>query len=137
MKYISVEDFIDHQTTELRSLLYYLRRLLMVAHPHMRERLSFNTPFYHCFDYLCYFGKIHKKKGIEICFAKGFLLSNEQGVLQADNRKMIRGIWFHDLADFQQQEEVFLEILQEAILLNETKPTETFAKLIFAKRSKN
>jgi len=135
-KYLDTGDFVEHQTPEIRHLIHYVRQLMSVAHPQIRERFSFNTVFFICLDYLCYIGKIHPKKGLEICFVKGHLLKDEAGVLEAKKRKMIRGMTFQNLHDFQEREEVFLEVLQEAILLNETQPEKTFAKMIFEKRKK-
>ncbi len=135
--YSDIDDFFAHQTPEIRKLLLYVRQLILVAHPKMRERFMYNSvPFFICFDYVCYFGKIHKTKGIEIGFVKGYLLKDEAGVLEANNRKMIRGMTFKNLKDFQTREDAFLEILQEAIILNETQPEKTFAKLLFEKRKK-
>jgi hypothetical protein len=133
--YEDIDDFFAHQTPEIRQLLQYVRQLILVSHPKMRERFMYsNTPFFICLDYVCYFGKIHKTKGVEICFAKGFLLSNGQGLLEDKNRKIIRGITIRNLQEFKAIEECFLEILQEAILLNETQPEKTFAKIIFERR---
>ncbi|TAF96204.1 MAG: hypothetical protein EAZ32_10325 [Cytophagia bacterium] len=134
--YIDLEDFISQQTVEVRHLLYYLRQLMSVAHVQMRERLLYNTLFFTCGDYVCYVGKIHAVKGVEIGFPKGFWLEDAAGVLEANNRKWIRGITFKNLSDFQTREEVFLEIVQQAILLNESKPNTTFGQMIGQQRKK-
>ncbi len=137
IQYSDVDDFFSHQTPEIRQVLQYVRQLLLVAHPKIRERFMYNSvPFYMCLDYVCYFGKIHKTKGVEICFVKGFLLSNEQGLLEDKGRKLIRGITVRNLQEFKEIEDEFLEILQEAIILNETQPEQTFAKIIFGTRKK-
>lgn len=137
VQYSDIDDFFAHQTPEIRQLLQYVRQLLLVADPKMRERFMYNSlPFYMCQDYVCYFGKIHKTKGVEICFVKGFLLSNEQGLLEDKGRKIIRGITVRNLQEFKAIEEGFLEILQEAIMINETQPEKTFAKIMFEKRKK-
>jgi len=133
-KYIDTEELLDDQTPAIRQLLHYLRQLMAVAHPQMRERFLYNTLFFVCYDYVCYIGKIHPKKGVEIGFPKGALLNDTNGVLEANNRKFVRGITFKDLADFQAREEAFLEILQEAIMLNEANPAETFFKIVANKR---
>ena len=136
-QYSDVVDFFAHQTPESRQVIQYVRRLLLVAHPKMREKFMYsNTIFFICLDYVCYFGKIHKTKGVEICFVKGFLLSNEQGLLEDKGRKLIRGITVRNLQEFKEIEDGFLEILQEAIILNETQPEKTFAKIIFGTRKK-
>ncbi|MFN8349020.1 MAG: DUF1801 domain-containing protein [Spirosomataceae bacterium] len=135
--YHDTDDFLAHQTPEIRQLLQYVRQLILVAHPKMRERFMYNSvPFFMCYDYVCYFGKIQKTKGVEICFAKGFLLSNEQGLLDAKGRKLVSGITVRNLQEFKEIEEEFLEVLQEAILINETRPDKTFAKILFERRKK-
>lgn len=136
-QYEDADDFLAHQTPEIRQVLQYIRQLMLVAHPKMHEKFMYsNTLFFMCLDYVCYFGKIHKTKGVEIGFVKGFLLSNEQGLLEAKGRKLIRGITVRNLQEFKEIEDSFLEIVQEAILINETRPDKTFAKIIFEKRQK-
>jgi uncharacterized protein YdhG (YjbR/CyaY superfamily) len=60
----------------------------MLAHPNIREQISWNTPFFYFFDHLCYFSIIKKTKGVEVCFVKGFHVSNESGFLDAKDRKL-------------------------------------------------
>lgn len=137
IRYSDIDDFFENQSPDIRRVLQYVRQLLLVAHPKMREKFMYsNTIFFFCLDYVCYFGKIHKTKGVEICFVKGFLLSNEQGLLEDKGRKLIRGFTVRNLQEFKAIEDSFLEIVQEAILLNETQPDKTFAKIIFGTRKK-
>ena len=56
--------------------------------------------------------------------------------MDAKGRKLISGITVRNLQEFKEIEDGFLEVLQEAILLNETQPEKTFAKIIFEKRKK-
>lgn len=135
-KHLGFDDFIESQEPKYRILMNHIRKLAASSHEQMREKSAFNTLFFHCFDYVFYFGRIDKKHGLEIGFVKGFLLSNDHGLLETKNRKLIRGISFLDLEDFMNKEEVFLETLQEAILLNEIQPENTFQKMIFEKRKK-
>jgi len=137
-QYSGIDDFFSNQTPEIRQVLQYIRQLLLVAHPKMREKFMYsNTLFFICLDYVCYFGKIHKTKGVEIGFVKGFMLSNEQGLLEDKGRKLIRGVTVRNLQEFRAIEDAFLEIVQEAILINETQPEKTFAKIIFGTRKKS
>jgi Domain of unknown function (DU1801) len=135
-KYLNSEDFVEQQTNEVQQLLRYLRQLMPLAHTKMRERFLYNTIFFTCGDYVCYVGKINPKKGVEIGFPKGYWLSNESGMLEANRRKWIRGITFKNLTDFQAREEAFLEVVQEAILLNEATPNQTFGQMIGAQRAR-
>jgi hypothetical protein len=78
---------------------------------------------------------VKKTKAVEVCFVKGFHLSNESGLLDAKDRKLIKGISFKNLEDYEQKEEAFLEILQEAILLNETQPDLKFYNMVVTGRT--
>ena len=132
-KYLDIDDFIQSKDTSLRPLLLQLRKVIMLAHPNIREQISWNTPFFYCFDHLCYLNAIKKTNVIEVCFAKGFHLSNEAGLLDAKNRKLVKGITFKNLQDYEEKEEGFLETLQEAILFNETNPEIKFYNMVMKK----
>ncbi|MCU0467874.1 MAG: DUF1801 domain-containing protein [Arcicella sp.] len=129
-KYYDIDDFIASKDITLRPLLHHIRKIIMLAHPNIREQISWNTPFFYCLDHLCYFGVIKKTKGVEVCFVKGFHLSNDSGLLDAKDRKLTKGITFSSLEDFQEKEEIFLEILQEAILFNEMNPDLKFYNMV-------
>jgi hypothetical protein len=135
-KYADIEDFMAAQPSDMKALIRYVRQLMSVAHPQMRERFMYDTVFFVCYDYVCYLGKIHPQKGIEIAFPKGKLLDDEGGLLEPTNRKFVKGVTFKNLADFQAIEDAFLVLLQEAILLNEANPNETFFKIVAASNRK-
>jgi hypothetical protein len=63
----------------------------------------------------------------------GFHLSNDSGLLDAKNRKLIKGISFKNLQDYEEKEEGFLETLQEAILFNEMNPDVKFYNMVMRK----
>lgn len=132
-KYIDIDDFIQSKDKSLRPLLLQLRKVIMLAHPNIREQISWSTPFFYCFDHLCYLNVIKKTNIVEVCFAKGFHLSNESGLLDAKKRKLIKGITFKDLKDYEEKEEGFLETLQEAILFNEMNPEIKFYNMVMKK----
>jgi hypothetical protein len=134
-KFQDIDDFIQSKEINLRPLLAQIRNIIMVSHPQIREQISWNLPFFYCFDHLCYLSVSKKTKGVEVCFAKGFHIKDEAGVLDAKDRKLVKGITFTDLADFEKREEAFLEVLQEAILLNETQPELKFYNMIVRKET--
>lgn len=90
---------------------------LMLSFPGVTCRLHYNTPFYYRKKWICYLS-LTKGESVEICFVKGHLLSNEQGLLEAKKRKLVRGITFAKTAEI--PEAVLAEIIQEALLLDET-----------------
>jgi hypothetical protein len=133
-KYVDINDYIETQDRLLKPLLTHLRKVIMLAHPNIREQISWNTPFFYCFDNLCYFSIIKKTKGVEVCFVKGFHLNNKSGLLDAKDRKLVKGITFTSLADCEEKEEAFLEILQEAVLFNEINPEIKFYNMVVKKK---
>lgn len=132
-KYLNIDDYIESQDKLVKPLLAQLRKVVMLAHPNIREQISWNTPFFYCFDHLCYFSIIKKTKGVEVCFVKGFHLDNKSGLLDAKDRKLIKGITFTTMADYAEKEEAFLEILQEAVLFNEMNPEIKFYNMVVKK----
>jgi hypothetical protein len=132
-KFQDIDDFILNADRNLRPLLSQIRNTIMVSHPQIREQIAWNLPFFYCFDHLCYLSIIKKTKGVEVCFAKGFHIKDEAGVLDAKDRKLVKGMTFTDLADYENREDAFLEILQEAIFLNETQPDLKFYNMIVRK----
>ena len=129
-KYVNIDEFIELQDVNIRILLAHIRKVIMLSHAQIREKVAWNLPFFQCGDYLCYLSVIKKIKAVEVCFVKGFHLSNESGLLDAKDRKLIKGISFKNMEDYAEKEDAFLEILQEAILLNETQPELKFYNMI-------
>jgi hypothetical protein len=134
-KYLDIDDYIESKDRIIKPLLAHIRKVIMLSHPNIREQISWNTPFFYCFDHLCYFSIIKKTKGVEVCFVKGFHLSNESGLLDAKDRKLVKGITFTSLADYVEKEEAFLEILQEAALFNEMNPEIKFYNMVVRKET--
>lgn len=132
-KYLDIDDYIESKEESLRPLLAHLRKVIMLAHPNIREQISWNLPFFYCFDHLCYLSIIKKTKSLEVSFVKGFHLNDESGLLDAKNRKLVKGITFTNLADYEEKEETFLEILQEAVLFNEMNPEIKFYNMVVKK----
>jgi len=117
----AVEDFIWECPEPQRGLLLRLRQLLSAASPRIKEKIRYNVPFYDCTRWFCYTNPL-KTGGVEVCFLRGDELSNEQGLLEARNRRNVSGVTIRDLADLAQKEDALLEIIQEAILLEELNP---------------
>ncbi|WP_337040964.1 DUF1801 domain-containing protein [Emticicia sp. 17c] len=134
--YISVDDYVAHQPAHLQQVIERLRILILNAHPKIRERFFIDIPMYIVRNDVCYLGKIHPVKGLEICFLRGFQLSNEQGLLEAKGRKFVHGITLTSITDLQSKEKAFLEILQEALILDEINEKSVFTDMLQAGRKK-
>ncbi len=95
-KYQDIDDFIQSKDTNLRPLLAQIRNIIMVSHPQVREQISWSLAFFYGFDHLCYLSVSKKTKGVEVCFAKGFHIKDEAGVLDTKGRKLVKGITYTD-----------------------------------------
>lgn len=81
------------------------------------EKMRYKIPFYDHKSWVCYLNPV-KNGGVELAFVRGNQLSNDQGLLQANNRKQIRGITMFKVAEIPERE--ILEIVQEALILDES-----------------
>ncbi len=113
-----VKEFIYGFEGDTLDVMKYLHDLMM-GQPGISCRISFKIPFYYRKSWICYIYP-QKKGGIEFVFTRGHELSNEQGILDARGRKEVAGIYLNSLDDI--PEESLLEVIQEAILLDETVP---------------
>ncbi len=113
-----VQDFIVRREEPQRSILRYFQSLLM-SYPGVTSKISYGIPFYYRKSWICYLNPL-KNGGMELGFTRGNELSNGQGLLEAKNRKQIRGISFLSIDDI--PEVAVHEIINEALLLDEKKP---------------
>ena len=113
-----VEDFIYGLEGTQRNIVQQLHQLL-AEDLGLECKIRYRIPFYFNKSWICYLNPI-KPAGIEMVFTRGNELSNDQGILMAKDRKQVRGIEYHDLSAINQ--DLLLEVIQEAILLDETIP---------------
>jgi uncharacterized protein YdhG (YjbR/CyaY superfamily) len=132
-KYIDLEDFYEQQPHH-QALLRLLRETVLASDPHLREAMKYNTPFFVRKSWVCYIGIIRAKTGVEVCFPRAHSMANEHGLLQIKGRQSIMGITFDNLDDFLAKENLFLEMIQEALLLDEVSERSAVAELLGGKK---
>lgn len=113
-----VDEYIERFEGDDHDIMRFLHDLMM-DQPGIYCKIAFKIPFYYCKSWICYINPV-KKGGIEFVFTRGAELSNEQGILKARGRKEVRGIHLNTIDDIPQ--ESLYEVIQEAILLDETVP---------------
>jgi hypothetical protein len=113
-----VEEYIYGYEGDTLEVMKYLHDLMM-DQPGISCKISFKIPFYYRKSWICYIYP-QKKGGIEFVFTRGHELSNEQGILDPRGRKEVAGILLKSLEDIPQ--ESLFEVIQEAILLDESVP---------------
>jgi len=114
----SIDDFIDGFEGDQKKVLQFLHHWF-TRELGLSDKIRFKTPFYFRHSWICSL-KSTKHKTIELAFLRGNELSNIQGLLFSGNRKQVSGIEFRSVGDIPL--EVLDNIIQEALLLDETVP---------------
>ena len=96
-----------------------LRQLILDAAPFIEEKFEYHICIYYRYSWVFYLTWNPKRAEVDLGFNRGFELSNEQGLLEAKKRKVVKTIAFQTLSDVNQKQEALKEIIQEAILLDE------------------
>lgn len=99
-------------------ILSYLDEMLM-SFPEIESKIHYRVPFYYRKSWICYCNPRPNDR-LELVFLRGNELSNEQGLLDDKGRKQVMGIEFGSIKEI--PGEVLWEVVQEAILLDETVP---------------
>ncbi|MBE2218304.1 MAG: DUF1801 domain-containing protein [Ignavibacteria bacterium] len=120
-----VEDFIYQFDSSQRDVMLYFHKLL-TNDLNLTEKIRFKIPFYFSKSWICYLNPLKNGK-VEFAFVRGNELSNSRGILDSKGRKQVYSIEFGKVSELPVQE--MNEIIQEAILLDETKPYESKRKL--------
>ena len=115
---MEVEEYIDGFEGDDHKIMKFLHNLMM-DQPGIQSKMTYKIPFYYRNSWICYINPV-KKGGIEFVFTRGKELSNEQGILAGRGRKEVKGIHFNTAEDI--PVEALHEVIQEAILLDETVP---------------
>ena len=114
----AVDNFIYEHEGKQREVMLYLHNLLSSGF-NLTAKMRYGIPFYYRKSWICYLNPT--KKGMaEFAFTRGNELSNAQGLLDNKGRKQVFSVEFGSIADI--PNEVINEIIQEAILLDETIP---------------
>ncbi|MBK7939960.1 MAG: DUF1801 domain-containing protein [Lewinellaceae bacterium] len=95
--------------------------MLQTNFPELKEKFGYGVPYYWRFSRICFlypasFPYSGINSGVAFGFARGRLLSNDQGLLDLGGRKEVAYIRLLSEKDI--REEPLLEILHEAVLLD-------------------
>lgn len=116
-----VETFLFDLPISEQQISIRLRDIVLQAAPDFEELFSYGVPYYFRNRRVCCIwpasAKGGPKRGVFLGLCQGNLLSNEQGLVEMGNRKQFGLIRFYDVKEI--QEATILEILQEAILIDD------------------
>lgn len=113
-----VEGFIYNHDGTQRKIMLYIHKLLSDEF-NLTDKLRFKIPFYYRKSWICYLNP-SKNNSIEFAFVRGNELSNSQGLLDSKGRKQVWSIELTKPSEIPIKD--LTEIIQEAILLDETVP---------------
>ncbi|HYF68655.1 MAG TPA: DUF1801 domain-containing protein [Ohtaekwangia sp.] len=114
---MTVQNYILQQPSPHQEIMAILRSWILDLGPHTTEKISYTVPYFYFFGQVCY---LHPDTdSVELCFAKGYRLSDEQKILQSKGRKQVRSIAFHSVAETEEWEHEVRQLLNEAAILNE------------------
>ena len=112
----TVESFIARQPLSQRKVITFLRHLILDIAPAVGEKISYKIPFYAYHGSLCYLNPV--SGAVDLGFARGVELSNQQQLLQRKGRKQVCSIRLYHLAEAEEHATALREILHEAAILN-------------------
>lgn len=110
--------FIDQYAGDQRAVMQYMHQWL-ARELELVDKIRYGIPFYYRHSWICYLSPTKTGK-VEFGFIRGHELSNLQGLLQSKGRKQVYSLELETVATLPL--EPLHEIIQEAILLDETKP---------------
>ena len=120
----AVEAYISERSGNQLALFNYFHELLY-ERLELAAKIRFGIPFYFHRSWICYLNPV-KGDGVELAFLRGNELADSRNMLDGKGRKQVKGIIFYKKEDI--KEDYIWEIIQEALILDETKPYESKRK---------
>lgn len=109
--------YILNQPDKYRDILLHIVSVIENTIPEVTLEYKWTVPyFYYKKKPLCYLNASHKHHFVDIGFAKGFQLKQNQQYLVADNgRNTVKSLRYYSLDEV--DNEVLISVLKEAIIL--------------------
>jgi Domain of unknown function (DU1801) len=126
-------EFAQALPREERLIFNALRKLILETEPRLIETKSYGVPYYSRHKRICFIWPVsapnaptakNQRDGgtlVSLGFCYGNELSNEQGLLLAEGRKQVFIIRLKSLEELNLLERKIVEVLNEAVLVDEGK----------------
>ena len=119
----SVDEFLEFLPEEELKITEELRKTVFECIPEVKEKLSYNVPFYRKYATICFiwpssvlWGKKKTYEGVRLGFAKGHLMKDTSGYLDKGDRKQVYWRDFPTIKDIEY--DLVRSFLFEAALLD-------------------
>ena len=124
IRFATAQELMDFLPGDERALMERLREFIISQAPELKERLSYNVPFYKAKRDVCFiwpasvlWGKQRTYEGVRFGFSYGNLLDDPSGYLQQGSRKQV---YWRDLQVFTATDERMLrQLLAQAVRIDE------------------
>ena len=123
LRFATVQECLDFLPPDGRALTGELRELLLQEAPELKERISFNVPFYKVRRDICFlwpasvlWGNRKTYDGVRVGFSHGHLLQSGEGHWEGGDRKQV--CWRALTAITPTDERMIRTLLREAIRLD-------------------
>lgn len=117
----AIDAFFCDLPRDEKEIALRLRQMVLATAPVFLEKFSYGVPYYFRRSRVACIWPASApggpKRGVFLGICRGHLMSNEQGIIEMGNRKEFGLIRYFDVKEI--QEEPLMEILQEAILVDE------------------
>lgn len=102
IRFNSIDEFLDSLPEEELKIVSLLRRIIFDCIPDVKEKLSYNVPYYYRHSRICFIWPAsvpwgNLKKGVAIGFCKGGELIDEFNYLEKGDRKHVRRRLFNSV----------------------------------------
>jgi hypothetical protein len=127
-RFATLQECLDFIPANERGLMERLREFVTDEAPGLKERISFNVPFYKGRRDVCFlwpasvlWGKKKSYEGVRFGFSHGNLLRDPDAYLERGERKQV--LW-RDLQDFTKADQYMLaSLLEKAVAIDQERAT--------------
>lgn len=108
-----VEDYILKQPDVYRSILFHLILVIEKEIPQVTLEYKYGIPYFYLNKKpFCYLAPNHKKKFVDLGFARGFQLNNNLNYLVSKDRNTVKSLRYYSLEEVNNQ--ILVSVLKEA-----------------------
>ena len=118
-KFHSYLEFFDYLTEEHKVMVSMLKELIQDTIPDIKEKLSWNVPFFYKQQTICYIwpGSIPWGKktypSVQLGFTKGYLMEANE-LLESGSRRKICTVTFNSVDEIEKKQGVIVSLLEAA-----------------------
>ncbi|MEQ8879742.1 MAG: DUF1801 domain-containing protein [Cyclobacteriaceae bacterium] len=120
IKFTCIDDFLNYISEDELLIVDKLRNLIFEEIPDVKEKLSYNVPFYSRKQRICHIWPASipwgntPMEGVQLGFSKGYLIDHP--AVAMGSRKEVGVLTYHKINDI--DEEMIRSILLEALLID-------------------